>query len=213
MLRSARWSVGAQLGFGALSLIGFAATPTDQNEVLFHLIIADLAVQAIELSFYLLLLFREGLPTFLRYADWFVSTPLMIISLLVFNAYTEDASVSIPSFFASSYDETIPILALNACMLACGLCLELLDLGAAARRAVLAAGFAFFVATYAWIFASFVETTASAVLTGCVFVVWSGYGVAAWWEDATKQIAYNALDVVSKNVYGLFVSVYLLAEG
>ena len=43
----------------------------------------------------------------------------------------------------------------------------------------------------------------------CMFLVWLGYGVAAWMPHA-QEVAYNLLDVVSKNVYGVFLVVYVV---
>ena len=36
-------------------------------------------------------------------------------------------------------------------------------------------------------------------------IVWGLYGVAAMTDLKTKNIAYNILDIVSKNFYGLFI--------
>ena len=44
-----------------------------------------------------------------------------------------------------------------------------------------------------------------------MYIVWGLYGIAATQDDVTKNVAYNALDVVSKN-YGVFLFVYLLAR-
>jgi hypothetical protein len=42
------------------------------------------------------------------------------------------------------------------------------------------------------------------------FVVWGLYGVAAALADVPKNVMYNAIDVVSKNGFGLFIFVYAL---
>jgi hypothetical protein len=41
-----------------------------------------------------------------------------------------------------------------------------------------------------------------------MLVVWALYGVAATFPYKEKNVSYNLLDVVSKNFYGLFLSIY-----
>ena len=41
-------------------------------------------------------------------------------------------------------------------------------------------------------------------------VVWGLYGIAAMTDIKSKNIAYNLLDIVSKNFYGLFIYYYIL---
>ena len=38
--------------------------------------------------------------------------------------------------------------------------------------------------------------------------IWALYGVAAPLSPSSKSIAYNCLDVVSKNLYGVVVAAY-----
>lgn len=202
--RTAKLSLCAQLLFGAVSCAGLLV---DTDAVLRDLLLVDIAVQVIELTFYAVLLYKGGLPVIVRYADWVFSTPLMIVSLLVFLEYLHDPSTSFSSFFSERWPETAGIVALNQAMLGCGIALE--RRGTDARLVL--AGFAFFVACYGWIFAAFVRDALGAALVAVVFLVWSGYGAVAFRSDATRQIAYNVLDIVSKNVYGAAVAIYAIA--
>jgi hypothetical protein len=43
-----------------------------------------------------------------------------------------------------------------------------------------------------------------------MYTVWGLYGVAAALGDTAKNVSYNALDIVSKNFYGVFLFVYAL---
>ena len=45
-----------------------------------------------------------------------------------------------------------------------------------------------------------------------MYAIWSLYGVAAALDDVPKNVVYNGLDVVSKNFYGLFLYVYVVAR-
>ena len=53
------------------------------------------------------------------------------------------------------------------------------------------------------------KTTNGIILSSIMCAVWSLYGVAALLEYNSKNIFYNILDIVSKNFYGVFVSIYL----
>ena len=50
----------------------------------------------------------------------------------------------------------------------------------------------------------------STSLFAIMYAVWGLYGVAAAFPDDQKNIAYNGLDIVSKNFYGVFLFAYSL---
>ena len=50
----------------------------------------------------------------------------------------------------------------------------------------------------------------SFVLFGITYTIWALYGVAACLPYVAKNVSYNNLDIVSKNIVGLFLLVYVL---
>jgi bacteriorhodopsin len=140
-----------------------------------------------------------------RYLDWFVTTPTMLLSLIMFLKYDAERNTSLADFFNA--DETaihLPIiLTCNAIMLAFGLLSEIEVLSTGPSNAV---GFVFLIGAFD---VGYVDTGVGRALWAFTFVVWFLYGVAAYYDQRTNAIAYNCLDVVSKNLYGVFVTIYL----
>jgi bacteriorhodopsin len=42
--------------------------------------------------------------------------------------------------------------------------------------------------------------------------IWALYGVAALFQPVLKNAAYNVLDVISKNFYGIFLSILIYSK-
>jgi bacteriorhodopsin len=209
VLRSARISLAAQVVLGLVSLVGFFAISYDDDTVLLGLLIMDTAVQVVEFAFYAYMVRVGVLDTWYRYLDWFVTTPVMLLSTIILMEHFNDAATTFASFFADYWRDTVYILVNNAIMLAFGLASER---GWIERRLALSLGFIPFASSFAIALAEFARSPLSVALGVFVCVVWTLYGVVAFWERRRKNIAYNALDVVSKNFYGVLVSVLVLAQ-
>ena len=82
--RTAKISVVAQLVFGIFSLVGFVKPVDSKDSILTVLLIFDLVVQFVELVFYVIFVFYKQLDIAFRYIDWFITTPTMLLSLIVF---------------------------------------------------------------------------------------------------------------------------------
>ena len=77
----------------------------------------------------------------------------------------------------------------------------------------LGVGWVFFLAVFISIYVRIAYQSPGAIcIHTFTFIVWGLYGVAAVFNPVKKNIAYNLLDVVSKNFYGVIVTVYLLCE-
>lgn len=207
---TAIYSASCQIVLGLISLFGFIKTPTPKTQILRPLLVIDLLVQLIEFSFYALFICYKKLDTWYRYIDWFFSTPLMLISTMAFLEYVSTQDLSVSTFFGAYSNDVIYVTILNAGMLMSGLCVELklvpFFLG-------LIVGWIFFLSVFISIYVRIAYQSPGAI---CVqtftFVVWSMYGVAAFFNPVQKNVAYNLLDVVSKNFYGVLVTIYLLSE-
>ena len=105
---------------------------------------------------------------------------------------------------------TLAVLLLNVAMLTFGL---LVELGVMPMAEGLLLGMLSFLCTFFVIFVAFTRhsNVIAIVLYLFVYTVWGLYGVAATLSPVRKNVAYNALDIVSKNFYGAFILGYTLA--
>jgi len=150
------------------------------------------------------------LDTWYRYIDWFITTPVMLLSTIILMEHLNDPTTTFGSFFTDYWRESVYVVLNNALMLAFGLASERGWI--VPRSLALSIGFLPFVSAFAIVLGTFARTPSSAALGASVFFVWSLYGVVAFWGRRNKNIGYNALDVVSKNFYGVLVSVLILIE-
>jgi len=134
----------------------------------------------------------------LRYMDWAITTPLLLVTLcLLFNFYNQED--------LRARDIAI-IIALNYVMLAAGYAAET---GRCSRATGGIVGFAAYFAMISFIYAKYVHGAVQRHLLGvfAAFVaIWGAYGIAYMLRDeADKNAAYNALDVCAKVFFGLYV--------
>ena len=206
--RTAKVSIAAQLVFGIISLVGFAKPVDSKDSVLTVLLIFDIVVQFIELVFYLVFVFYKQLDIAFRYIDWFITTPTMLLSLVVFTEYVQSASKMTLLTFLEDYTQEVSIiLSLNALTLFLGL---LSELNYIRKSIALPLGFIPFLVAFVFIYVTFAyKSLIGLVLTSLVLLIWSLYGITAVFDERAKNISYNCLDIVSKNLYGVFVAIYI----
>lgn len=133
--------------------------------------------------------------TQLRYLDWSITTPMMLIVLCAALAYNIKKVVPISIISA--------VIVLNYIMLYLGYLGEtdVLDRCIAAGTSFIA----FFI-MYAIIFYYYIQpkyNLPNYLFYTLYFVVWTSYGMVYFLEEETKNTAFNALDVFSKCFIGL----------
>jgi bacteriorhodopsin len=137
----------------------------------------------------------------LRYIDWSITTPMMLISLILTFLYnTVRGSISIHNI--------IIIFLLNYGMLGSG---YLGEINILSRNNATIIGFGFFVSLYAYIYNIFIKNRYNLVniLTYYLFIIlWSLYGIFYLMDEVTKNIGYNILDLFSKCFTGIFFWAY-----
>ena len=203
--RTAQISIATQL---LIALITFSALfveiPEDSKTDLQIILVLESASQVIEFFWYAIVLWRnKEIQTWSRYLDWFWSTPVMLLSTVLFFQHRKNESL------ASAFTLLLVIcLMFNLVMLVSGFLMEVekipISLG-------LFLGSSFLVGSFSAL-ATFVDPDdeLSIYLFWIMYAVWSLYGVAAALPYVPKNIFYNLLDVISKNFYGLFLFVYIL---
>lgn len=138
----------------------------------------------------------------MRYTDWFITTPLMILVIMMSLSYnnTKHASIHVGTYMTA--------LLFNFGMLYSG---YLGDTKTITKNTGCAIGFIFFVLLFALLYFQFVKGSSHSfnfLLFGIYFVVWSIYGIVYLLDDETKNTIYNILDLIAKCFVGIGLWLY-----
>lgn len=178
-------------------------------------------VQIIELIFYVW--YRNHLSssvidiTRFRYYDWFITTPIMLISTAGFYAYLEREEnkegkepLTLLELLSEKRVAFLGIVVLNALMLLFGY-LQEINMISIVTSSIL--GFLSLLGSFGILYTEFVQKvpTNQALFFG-MFTVWSLYGFAAMLPSSPKNISYNVLDIIAKNFYGIFLSYIMISK-
>ena len=208
---SAIASLVAQLLIGAVTSVGFFVDVknTQYREDLNTILAFEVSSQIIEFLWYAFVIARsQTITARLRYIDWVLSTPVMLISLAMFFRHRDSTPLSSSSVLSvfESY-EIYACLGVNWIMLAFGFAME--SAWIPDWVGLIGGGFSL-VGSFTFLAVLTPIDTVSHILFWVTFGVWTLYGVAAAFDNVTKNVMYNAIDVVSKNGFGLFLFVYAL---
>lgn len=195
-----------------VSLRGFSIKLNEKDRVLQDILKLETGVQIVEAFVYLWITYSlNNFDTMIsrRYTDWFVTTPLMLISTVIFmkyNHYKEKNDyrrVTFKNFLLEDSDKIKKIVILNALMLIFGLLGEKKKLN---KTFSIMIGFVFFFWVFKFVYEEYVkENETNKRLFYFVFIIWALYGFAAMAGDNIKNISYNGLDLIAKNFYGLYI--------
>lgn len=217
---------------GAVGVHGLMIPLSEEDKVLKEVLIMEMVVQIIEFCFYIWLAY--GLFTYSkksnfqlfdvtkrRYIDWFITTPTMLLSTIIFLQYIkikekqkeekEEEKVENLSFteFIKNNKKIILLIVLsNAMMLLFGYLVENKKMD---KFTGISMGFIFLVFSFYLIYKEFaIHTENGKKLFFFMFIIWSLYGVAAIFPFYIKNISYNILDLFAKNFFGLFLYAMIL---
>ena len=195
-----------------ISLRGFGVKLNEQDSVLQDILKLETGVQIVEAFVYLWITY--SLNNFdkmisRRYTDWFITTPLMLLSTVIFmkyNLYKERNDyrrVTFKNFLLEDSDNIKKIVILNALMLIFGLLGEKRKIN---KTFSIMIGFVFFFWVFKLVYEEYVKgNETNKRLFSFVFIIWAFYGFAAMTGDNLKNISYNGLDLIAKNFYGLYI--------
>lgn len=134
--------------------------------------------------------------THIRYLDWSITTPLILLTILLF--YNGEASVDFKTYLG--------IAGLNAGMLYSG---YLGETGGLNKMTGGILGFLFFGAMLALFYLCCIPSNKNPIVFVIFAILWGLYGVAYYIEDIeTKNISYNLLDITSKALFGVVLWSY-----
>lgn len=212
-------SVAIQFTVGIIDILVALSKVPSEIFILKQLLIMEVIVQVVEGSFYLYWLYNFkdiANVTPKRYADWSITTPTMLITLifyLIFLQYRELGRTDELEFFDLFQKNLSPltnILSLNWLMLFFGYLSEIKLL--ATTPAVLM-GFIPFLAYYYMIYANYAVHSADGYkIFLYFFFFWSLYGVAALMPYKIKNMGYNILDLFAKNFFGVFLAFNIVSN-
>tara|TARA_B110001452_G_scaffold182999_1_gene153720 strand:- start:127 stop:825 length:699 start_codon:yes stop_codon:yes gene_type:complete len=213
------FSLLCQLVTTVISLDGLNYELAIEDDILKHILILEALVQFIEAGFYIWVIYALKdlkIMTSRRYIDWFITTPTMLVSTIIFMEYLrkKEANEDIVDFweFMKDHKENIiKLVSYNFLMLLFGLLGELNIIN---NKFAVAIGFIFFILAFKLIYDEYASKTQGGLkLFSFLVSVWSLYGVAALMPIVPKNTMYNMLDIVSKNFYGLFIYYYIRQVG
>ena len=136
--------------------------------------------------------------TKLRYIDWSITTPFMLITLCIVLAKNAKKKINFRTMFS--------ILGLNYLMLAIG---YYGVINPEIKLFAMIGGFLPFFAMFYIIYNNFFDhSLANKILFIVYFIVWSMYGVVYMFSEQYKNISMNILDLIAKCFIGLGLWVY-----
>jgi bacteriorhodopsin len=182
-----------------------------------QLLVLEVIVQIVEGSFYAYWLFNFKAISNItpkRYADWVITTPTMLITLIfymIFLKYEEMNKSHELEFFDLFKKNILPlsnILTLNWMMLLFG---YLSEIKLMSTTTGVFLGFIPFLTYYYMIYNKYAKFSNSGInIFLYFFFFWFLYGIAALFPYNIKNTCYNILDLFAKNFFGIFLAYIIL---
>ncbi len=213
-----QWSIGVQVLTGLVNLLALTKVLPPEHQLVSSILKWEMIVQVIELAFYVIVVkYYYNLTTLasMRYYDWSVTTPLMLLSTAAFLKYLDSKGNTVRSMTEFIQQHRTPltkIVVFNLLMLLFG---YLGETGQMDINMSNVFGFVFFFAAFKELYDEFGKSSEQGSrLFFFMFGVWSLYGVAALLPVLQKNVMFNVLDIFAKNFFGVFLSyhVFQLAQ-
>lgn len=195
-----------------INFFSLTQTLLPKDQILSTVLQIETLVQVIELVFYSWYAYHFSTvaeATFYRYHDWFVTTPLMLLSTMVYYEYKNkpEEKVTLESFWDEHWQDVLIVGGFNCIMLLFGYLYEIKVIDLVSSQVI---GFAGLLGSFYVLWDGFVsQNPDNYALFFFMFGVWALYGVAAMFTSALKNVSYNILDVIAKNFYGVFLSILI----
>ena len=217
------FSIVVQVVTGVIELLALFVKTPPAMALIRQLLGLEVAVQAVEGAFYVWLyknIHTVKNITPKRYADWVLTTPTMLVTLVAYLIYLNsdkgegNDSLSLIQILRENAAPIAQIVGLNWLMLLFG---YLGEVGVVPLVTGVALGFAPFIAYFYIIYEIFIvnntnnNKNASLQIYAYFLVFWSLYGIVAVMPYTLKNTIYNVLDLFAKNFFGLFLS-YLIVS-
>tara|TARA_B100001094_G_scaffold320273_1_gene366257 strand:+ start:10 stop:693 length:684 start_codon:yes stop_codon:yes gene_type:complete len=205
-------SIIIQIISGIISFYGIFIKLDKEDKILNDVLVIETLVQIVEGLFYIYIILainkiKNNTITNRRYIDWTITTPIMLISTVLFMEYMkskkEGFTTSTKKIFQEKNKSITKIVLYNFGMLLFGYLGEINYLN---KIISISIGFVFFSLSFYEIWDNFGnKTEKTKKLFYFLIIIWGLYGIAAMYPVIPKNIMYNCLDIVSKNFYGLYI--------
>ena len=203
------FSIIVQIISTVITWEGLFADLKGSEQVLKEILAIENIVQIIEFTFYLYIAsYNTDVAKMgsLRYVDWFITTPTMLFTTIVFMEYNNTKDIGevpdVKKFTSLNRMKIYKIFVNNLFMLVCGLLVERNIIN---KYLGISIGFYFFYQTFSIIQSYVKKNSINDKLYKFLVIVWGLYGFAALLSNKNKNISYNLLDLVAKNFYGLYI--------
>ena len=212
-------SIIIQIITGIIEVGAFFVKVPTMYSLIKQLLTLELIVQFCEGMFYFWLVYNYAKVlniTPKRYIDWVITTPTMLITLMIYLIYLNkmvENKINDLDFFTLLKENSnifIPVVLLNWLMLFFGYLGEMRIIPILLGVFL---GFIPFLIYYYIIYVNYVtKNTNGYLLFWYFFFFWSLYGVVSMLPYYAKNAFYNILDLFAKNFFGIFLS-YLIFSG
>lgn len=218
-------SIWVQFLTGFVGVGGLLKKIDDEDKILKDALFLEMFVQVIEILFYILLIRRLSIKNMaeIRYFDWFITTPLMLFTSIVYYKYeeymeifenTEDEEykkklkeLTFGKFIEEYKEDIIRIVIFNFLMLLFG---YLGERGIIDKSLGFILGFIFFLMAFNIVYKFAKQSKNGRYLYSILFVLWSIYGFAYLFNPIAKNVAFNGLDILAKNFFGIYLYIKLM---
>ena len=212
MYKTALFSLIAQIITCILLISGFFIPLGKNASILKDLLYLEVIVQIVEIVFYTWLVYNISKikydVTYVRYFDWIISTPFMLLIIIIFMEYINNINIKVIDILNKDYKKLISIFLSNFFMLFIG---YLGEKNVLSKWFSISFGFIFLFITYFLIFLFYVKNNNFNFYIVLInFIIWSIYGYSFMQSYTLKNNLYNILDIFSKNITAIFIFFYLL---
>lgn len=209
-------SITVQIITGFIEFLTLFIIVNPNISFLKELLVVEFIVQMIELFFYIWLfanLHNVANITSNRYADWVITTPTMLFTLIMYLIYmNEDKKENLDLYKAFNNNKTniFIIMFLNLLMLIFGYLGETDKIN---KIFSLTFGFFPFILYFWLIYENYAKYSYfGKKLFYYFFIIWSFYGIVAYLPYYLRNSCYNILDLFAKNFFGLYLAYLIIAS-
>jgi len=215
------FSLIMQLITSIIPIHAFFIKLPENDKILSDILGLETIVQFVEMIFYIWIassVLNVNKMASRRYIDWFITTPMMLLSTIMFMKYRETKEtkdndndnddldkkpLTTKNFLTDNKENILLIFGYNLLMLLFG---YLGETNVISNYISIPIGFIFFIKSFEIIYKNYANKTLQGEkLFLFLTIIWGLYGVAATFSTNLKNVSYNVLDIISKNFYGLYI--------
>lgn len=211
LYETAYFSLIIQFIIGIINIYGLNIDVPPDKIIFKDILKLEFGVQIIEFIFYYWMIINFELIkniTPYRYVDWIITTPTMLITLLAY--LSEQDKSNLKEYISKNKLFISKIIILNMSMMLFGLAGELNYIN---YNTSIMIGFIPFVYYFKLIYDKYLSNNMNKdklKLYYFFFIIWTLYGVVAFLPYEQKNIAYNIIDLFSKNLFSVVLVMVIL---